>query len=32
LHALARGQFPRLALALEALFPTAQRGPALKIV
>jgi hypothetical protein len=32
LHALARGQFPRLALALEALFASALRGPALKVV
>ena len=31
-HALARGQLARVALALQPLFPTAQRGPALKVV
>jgi hypothetical protein len=32
LHALARGQLPGITLALQALFPTAQRGPSLKVV
>ncbi len=32
LDALARGQLARIALALQPLFPTAQRGPALKVV
>jgi hypothetical protein len=32
LHALTRGQLARVALALQPLFPTAQRGPALKVV
>ena len=32
LHALTRGQLARVALALQPLFPTAQRGAALKVV
>jgi hypothetical protein len=28
-HALARGQFAGVALSLQPLFPTAERGPAL---
>jgi hypothetical protein len=32
LDALARGQLTRVALALQPLFPTAERGPALKVV
>ena len=31
-HALARGQLARVALALQPLFATAQRGAALKVV
>jgi hypothetical protein len=32
LHTLARGQLARVALTLQPLLPTAERGPALKVV